>query len=76
MHVNYGGYHIRDIHFVAAFEVNKNKIGKDLSEPSGLNLIAGEKFSDVPNLGVKVSPGIILDGAATAHARSLQCLRR
>ena len=32
MHVNYGGYHIRDIHFVAAFEVNKDKIGKDLSE--------------------------------------------
>jgi myo-inositol-1-phosphate synthase len=35
MHVNYGGYHIRDISFVAAFEVNKDKIGKDLSKPSG-----------------------------------------
>ncbi|MCD6256311.1 MAG: hypothetical protein J7J44_08600, partial [Deltaproteobacteria bacterium] len=32
MHVNFGGYHIRDIKFVAAFEVNKLKIGKDLSE--------------------------------------------
>jgi myo-inositol-1-phosphate synthase len=32
MHVNYGGYHIRDLKFVAAFEVNKDKIGKDLSD--------------------------------------------
>ena len=64
MHVNYGGYHIRDIHFVAAFEVNKNKIGKDLSEAIWVKPNCCEKFSDVPNLGVKVSPGIILDGAA------------
>ena len=64
MHVNYGGYHIRDIHFVAAFEVNKNKIGKDLSEAIWVKPNCCEKFSDVPNFGVKVSPGIILDGAA------------
>src|SRR3954470_6023338 len=32
MHVNLGGYHIRDIEFVAAFDVDKNKVGKDLSE--------------------------------------------
>ena len=64
MHVNYGGYHIRDIHFVAAFEVNKNKIGKDLSEAIWVKPNCCEKFADVPNLGVKVSPGIILDGAA------------
>jgi myo-inositol-1-phosphate synthase len=64
MHVNYGGYHIRDIHFVAAFEVNKDKIGKDLSEAIWVKPNCCEKFSNVPNLGVKVSPGIILDGAA------------
>jgi myo-inositol-1-phosphate synthase len=64
MHVNYGGYHIRDIHFVAAFEVNKSKIGKDLSEAIWVKPNCCEKFSDVPNLGVKVSPGIILDGTA------------
>ncbi len=64
MHVNYGGYHIRDIRFVAAFEVNKDKIGKDLSEAIWVKPNCCEKFSDVPNLGVKVSPGIILDGAA------------
>ena len=32
MHVNFGGYHIKDVKFVAAFEVNKKKIGKDLAE--------------------------------------------
>jgi myo-inositol-1-phosphate synthase len=32
MHVDFGGYHIRDVKFVAAFDVNRNKIGKDLSE--------------------------------------------
>lgn len=38
MHVNFGGYHIRDVKFVAAFEVNKKKIGKDLSEAISLSL--------------------------------------
>ena len=32
MHVDLGGYHVRDIEFVAAFDVDKNKVGKDLSE--------------------------------------------
>jgi myo-inositol-1-phosphate synthase len=68
MHVIYGGYHIRDIRFVAAFEVNKIKIGKDLSEAIWLKPNVCEKFSDVPNLGVEVSPGIILDGVAS-HMR-------
>jgi myo-inositol-1-phosphate synthase len=64
MHVNYGGYHISDIKFVAAFEVNKAKIGKDLSEAIWVKPNVCEKFSDVPNLGVKVSPAPILDGVA------------
>lgn len=64
MHVNYGGYHIRDIHFVAAFEVNKEKIGKDLSEAIFIKPNCCVKFADVPNLGVKVSPAPILDGVA------------
>ena len=64
MHVNYGGYHISDIHFVAAFEVNKAKIGKDLSEAIFTAPNCAVKFSDVPNLGVKVSPAPILDGVA------------
>jgi myo-inositol-1-phosphate synthase len=70
MHVNYGGYHISDIKFVAAFEVNKDKIGKDLSEAIWIKPNCCEKFSDVPNLGVKVSPGIIHDGVAP-HMREI-----
>lgn len=65
MHVNFGGYHIRDIHFVAAFDVNKQKIGKDLSEAIFADPNCCAKFTDVPNLGVKVSATPILDGVAT-----------
>ncbi len=64
MHVNFGGYHIRDIHFVAAFDVNKQKVGKDLSEAIFAEPNCCARFTDVPNLGVKVSAAPILDGVA------------
>ncbi len=62
MHVNLGGYHIRDIEFSAAFDVDSQKVGKDLSEAifSGQNNTY--KFSDVPHLGVKVERGMTHDG--------------
>jgi myo-inositol-1-phosphate synthase len=64
MHVNFGGYHIKDVKFVAAFEVNKKKIGKDLAEAIFTDPNSCAKFADVPHSGVKVSPGPILDGVA------------
>lgn len=64
MHVNFGGYHIRDVRFVAAFDVNKNKIGKDLAEAIFTKPNCAVKFANVPPLGVKVSSGPILDGVA------------
>jgi myo-inositol-1-phosphate synthase len=64
MHVDFGGYHIRDMKFVAAFDVNRNKIGKDLSEAIFTAPNCCAKFADVSNLGVKVLPGKILDGVA------------
>lgn len=64
MHVKFGGYHIRDVKFVAAFEVNRNKIGKDLSEAIFIEPNCVAKFSDVPHLGVEVSSAPILDGVA------------
>jgi myo-inositol-1-phosphate synthase len=64
MHVNFGGYHIKDVKFVAAFEVNKDKIGKDLSEAIFTEPNCCSKFADVPHLNVKVSPAPILDGVA------------
>jgi len=64
MHVNFGGYHVRDIKFVAAFDVDKNKIGKDLAEAIFTKPNCCAKFANVPPLGVKVSPGPVLDGVA------------
>ncbi|TAN33121.1 inositol-3-phosphate synthase [bacterium] len=62
MHVDLGGYHIRDIEFVAAFDIDKKKVGLDLSEAifSGANNTV--KFTDVPSLGVKVQRGMTHDG--------------
>ena len=62
MHVNLGGYHIRDIEFVAAFDVDKNKVGKDLSEAIFVEPNNTFKFSDVPHLGVNVDRGMTHDG--------------
>jgi myo-inositol-1-phosphate synthase len=62
MHVDLGGYHIRDIEFSAAFDIDILKVGKDLSEAvfSGLNNTV--KFSDVPHLGIPVQRGMTHDG--------------
>lgn len=68
MHVNFGGYHIRDIEFVAAFDVNRLKIGRDLSEAIFAEPNCCVRFANMPNLGVKVLPGPILDGVA-AHMK-------
>jgi myo-inositol-1-phosphate synthase len=70
MHVNFGGYHVRDIKFVAAFEVNKDKIGKDLSEAIFTKPNCVVKIADVPNLNVKVSSAPIMDGVAK-HMREV-----
>jgi myo-inositol-1-phosphate synthase len=62
MHVNLGGYHIRDIEFVAAFDVDKTKVGKDLSEAIWEGQNNTFKFTDVPHLGVPVERGMTHDG--------------
>ena len=62
MHVDLGGYHIRDIKFVAAFDVNKSKVGKDLSEAIFASPNNTVRFTDVPRLNVKVSRGMTHDG--------------
>jgi len=62
MHVRLGGYHVGDIEFVAAFDVDRRKVGKDLSEaifsPPNNTL----RFAEVPRLGVEVMRGPTLDG--------------
>ena len=62
MHVNLGGYHIRDITFTAAFDVDKNKVGKDLGEAIYTKPNNTIKFSNVPKLGVQVQRGMTHDG--------------
>jgi myo-inositol-1-phosphate synthase len=62
MHVNLGGYHIRDIEFVAAFDVDRDKVGRDLSEAIFRGQNNTFKFSDVPHLGVPVERGMTHDG--------------
>jgi len=62
MHVNLGGYHISDINFVAAFDVDKNKVGKDLATAIFTLPNNTFKFTDVPNMGVKVERGMTHDG--------------
>jgi myo-inositol-1-phosphate synthase len=62
MHVDLGGYHVRDVEFVAAFDIDSEKVGKDLGEAiwSGQNDTI--KFADVPELGVPVHRGMTHDG--------------
>ncbi len=62
MHVNLGGYHVRDIKFTAAFDINATKVGRDLSEAIFAKPNNTIKFSDVPKLGVKVHRGMTHDG--------------
>jgi len=60
MHVNLGGYHISDINFVAAFDIDKNKVGKDLAKAIFTLPNNTFKFCDVPDIGVKVERGMTI----------------
>ena len=62
MHVNLGGYHISDIEFTAAFDIDKTKVGKDLSEALHGGMNCTPVFCDVPHLGVPVYRGMTHDG--------------
>jgi myo-inositol-1-phosphate synthase len=62
MHVNLGGYHIKDIEFTAAFDVVASKVGKDLSEAIHAEPNNTVEFSDVPKTGIKVARGMTHDG--------------
>jgi myo-inositol-1-phosphate synthase len=72
MHVELGGYHVRDIEFVAAFDVDAKKVGRDLSEAirSGENNTI--QFADVAPLGVEVQRGPTLDGLGRYYTETIQ----
>ena len=62
MHVDLGGYHIRDVEFTAAFDVTTDKVGKDLADAIWAHPNNTIKFSDVPKTGVTVHRGMTHDG--------------
>jgi len=62
MHVQFGPYHVRDVEFVAAFDVDAKKVGQDLAEAIGASENNTIKFADVPPTGVTVQRGPTLDG--------------
>ena len=62
MHIDLGGYHISDINFVAAIDIDKNKVGKDLAEAIFTRPNNTLKFCDVPATGVRVARGMTHDG--------------
>ena len=71
MHVEFGQYHVRDIEFVAAFDVDAKKVGFDLSEA----IVASEnntiRIADVPPLGVPVQRGVTLDGLGKYYRETI-----
>ena len=72
MHVNLGGYHISDINFVAAFDIDKNKVGKDLAEAIYAWPNNTFKFCDVPKTGVTVERGMTHDGLGQYLSKIIQ----
>ncbi len=71
MHLDFGGYKIGDIEFVAAFDVDERKIGKDLSEAILSKPNCVPKFAEVPKLNVEVLKAPVLDGVAP-HMKTLK----
>jgi len=62
MHVDLGGYHISDIKFVAAVDINRTKVGKDLADAIYADPNNTVKFCKVPKTGIKVARGMTHDG--------------
>ncbi|MDN5930862.1 MAG: inositol-3-phosphate synthase [Pseudonocardia sp.] len=71
MHVDFGGYHVRDIEFVAAFDVDAKKVGRDLSEAIGASENNTIKIADVPPLNVPVQRGHTLDGLGRFYRETI-----
>ncbi len=72
MHVQLGEYHIRDIEFVAAFDVDGKKVGTDLSEAIGASQNNTIKIADVPPTGVTVQRGHTYDGLGKYYRQTIE----
>ena len=72
MHVTFGDYHVSDVEFVAAFDVDDKKVGKDLSEAINASENNTIKITDVPTLGVEVQRGPTLDGLGKYYRLTIE----
>ncbi len=72
MHVQFGPYHVSDIEFVAAFDVDAKKVGFDLSEAIGASENNTIKIADVPPLGVTVQRGVTNDGLGKYYRETIE----
>ncbi|MGH8888432.1 MAG: inositol-3-phosphate synthase [Acidothermaceae bacterium] len=72
MHVQFGPYHVGDIEFVAAFDVDGKKVGQDLSDAIGASENNTIKFADVPPTGVTVQRGHTYDGLGDYYLETIQ----
>jgi myo-inositol-1-phosphate synthase len=71
MHVDFGPYHVRDIQFVAAFDVDSKKVGTDLSQAISASENNTIKICEVPELGVTVQRGHTLDGLGKYYRETI-----
>ena len=71
MHVDFGGYHVRDLEFVAAFDVDAKKVGQDLAEAITASENNTIKIADVPPTGVTVQRGPTLDGLGRYYRETI-----
>jgi myo-inositol-1-phosphate synthase len=71
MHVTFGDYHVRDVEFVAAFDVDDKKVGKDLAEAINASENNTIKIADVPTSGVTVQRGVTLDGLGKYYRETI-----
>lgn len=72
MHINLGGYHISDINFVAAFDIDKNKVGKDLAKAIFTKPNNTFQFCNIPRMGVRVDRGMAHDGLGKYLSQIIQ----
>ncbi len=71
MHVDLGGYHVRDVRIVAAFDVDATKVGHDVAKAMWAGQNNTVRFTDVPELGVTVRRGPTLDGLGKYYRETI-----
>src|SRR5215467_15578353 len=72
MHVQFGPYHVRDLEFVAAFDVDAKKVGQDLAHAINASENNTIKIADVPPTGVTVQRGHTFDGLGEYYREIIQ----